>query len=68
MTILELSKLFMYGFHYNYMLHKYDKKNIRFMFTDTLSLLYEIKTEHAYKDLYEKKRIKNILILLIIQK
>ena len=26
------------------------------MFTDTDSLFYEIKTEDAYKDLYEKKR------------
>ena len=39
------------------------------MFTDTDSLCYGIKTEAAYKDLYEKKKkIKRILILLIIQK
>ena len=54
MTILELSKLLMYDFHYNYMLNKYDMKNIRLMFTDTDSLLYEIKTKDVYKDLYEK--------------
>ena len=55
MSILELSKLLMYDFHYNYILKKYDKKNVCLMFTDTDSLLYEMKTEDAYKDLYEKK-------------
>ena len=39
-----------------YILNKYERKNIRLMFTDTDSLIYEIKTEDAYKDLYEKKR------------
>ena len=38
------------------MLNKYDTKNIRLMFTDTDSLLYEIKTKDIYKDLYEKDR------------
>ena len=49
----------MKGFHYNYMLNKYDKKEYTFnIFTDTDSLFYEIKTEDAYKDLYEKKEDK----------
>ena len=29
MAILDLSKLLMYEFHYNYMLKKYDKTNIK---------------------------------------
>ena len=49
MTILELSQLFMYDFHYNHMLNKYDKKNIRLMFTDTYSLFYEIKLKMLTK-------------------
>ena len=56
MPVLELSKLLMYDFHYKYILKRYDKKNIRLMFTDTDSLFYEIKTEDVYKDLYEKDK------------
>ena len=68
MTILELSKLFMYDYNYNYMLQNMIK-NIKLMFTDTDSLLYEIKTEDVYKDLYKNKNgIKKKLILVIILK
>ena len=45
MAILDLSKLLMYDFHYNYMLKKY---NIKLMFTDTDSLCYEIETGDVY--------------------
>ena len=40
MCILELSKVLMYEFHYDYIKHKYDK-NSR-LFTDTDSLMCEI--------------------------
>ena len=53
MTILDLSKIEIYKFHYN--CYKYDNNNIRSMFTDTDSLLYEIKTEDACKALYEEE-------------
>ena len=55
MAIIDLCKLIMYDFHYNYILKKYERNNIRLMFTNTDSLFYEIKTEDAYKDLYEKQ-------------
>ena len=53
-AILDLSKLLMYDFHYNYMLNKY---NIKLMFTDTDSLCYEIKTGDVYKDLFQDKEL-----------
>ena len=43
MCILELSKVLMYEFHYNYK-NKYGN-NPRLLFTDTNSLMYEIEAE-----------------------
>ena len=57
MAILDLSKLLMYDFQYNYMLKKYDRKNIKLMFTDTDSLFYEIKTDDVYEDLLKDKEL-----------
>ena len=39
----------MYEFHYDYIKDKYDNKS-KLLFTDTDSLMYEIKTEDAYED------------------
>ena len=40
----------MYDFHYNYIVKKYGQKQ-KFLFTDTDSLAYEIKTEDFYQDI-----------------
>ena len=47
MCILELSKVVMYEFHYDYIKNKYGN-NSTLLFTDTDNLMYEIKTENVY--------------------
>ena len=49
-SVLDLSKLLMYQFHYDRMLPLY-RDNIELCFTDTDSLLYEIRTNDIYKDM-----------------
>ena len=50
MSILDLSKSFMYDFHYNSIKTKYGD-NAKLLFTDTDSLAFEIKTKIFYKDI-----------------
>ena len=51
MCILDLSKMLMYDFHYNYRKKKYNNR-ARLLFTDTDSLTYEIEAEDVYKDFW----------------
>ena len=51
-TVLELSKLHMYNFHYNHMKAKYPYANqLKLLFTDTDSLAYDVKTDDIYEDM-----------------
>ena len=51
-SILDLSKMLMYKFHYEYIQYKF---SARLLFTDTDSLVYEIKTVDVYEDFYQDK-------------
>ena len=53
-SILDLSKLFMYEYHYKYIKNKCDAT---LMFTETDSLVYEIKAEDIYDDFYKVKNL-----------
>ena len=51
-NILELSKLLMYKFHYEYIKNKFD---VKLLFTDTDILVYEIKRKDVYEVSYSDK-------------
>ena len=52
LTVLELSKWLMYDFHYNFNIKNLDAK---FLFTDTDSFTYEIKSEDIYEEFFKHK-------------
>ena len=54
--VLELRKELMCEFHYNYIKNKYDNKS-KLLFTDTDSLMYEIKTENVFEDFSSDKEL-----------
>ena len=55
-TVLELSKLLMYEFHYDFIVPRFGS-NAKLLFTDTDSLMYEIETEDVYKDVAKQGKI-----------
>ena len=50
LSILEISKLLMYEFWYDYMKPKYDN-NVKLCYMDTDSFIMNIKTDDFYKDI-----------------
>ena len=52
-AILDLSKTIMYEFHYDFMMEKYNEVDLKLLYMDTDSLVYNIKTEDFYKDIAE---------------
>ena len=54
MCILELSRVLMQKFHYDYIKNKYGNKS-KLLFTGTDSLTYEIKTEDVYENFSRNK-------------
>ena len=53
-TVLELSTLLMYDFHYNFVKNHFDAE---LLFTDTDSLAYEIKSENVYEEFFKHKHL-----------
>ena len=58
MCILDISKMLMYDFHYNYIKKKYGNR-AKLLFTDTDSLTYEIEAEDVYKGFWNDKEMFN---------
>ena len=56
MLISETGKELMYEFHYDYIINKYCNK-ATLLFTDTDSLMYEIKSEDVYEDFSNNKEM-----------
>ena len=53
LPMLEISKLLMYEFWYDYMNPKYDDK-VKLCYTDTDSFIINIKTKDFYKDIEDE--------------
>ena len=51
-TVLDLGEQKMYDFHYNFIKKKID---FEFLFIDTDSLTYEIKSENIYEEFFKLK-------------
>ena len=52
-AILDLSKIIMYEFHYDYMKRKYNEESLKLCYMDTDSLVYKIRIEDFYADIAE---------------
>ena len=50
-VILDLSKIVMYEFHYDYMVPKYGLEKLKLCYMGTDSLAYDIKTDDFYEDI-----------------
>ena len=56
MCILDLSKVLMYKFFYDYIKNKYGN-NSKLLFADTDTCMYEIKNEDVYEDFGKEKEM-----------
>ena len=54
------SKVLTYEFLFDYIKSKYDNES-KLLFTDTDSLMYEIKTEDVYKDFSSEKEMSGFI-------
>ena len=66
-AILDLSKIVMYEFHYDYMTQKYSSDRLQLCYMDTDSLVYRIQTEDFHEDISEDVRAIGSMLLGIFQ-
>ena len=52
-VVLEISKLIMYTFYYDFLKKKYEGDTCKLLFTDTDSLCCHIETDNIYSDMWE---------------
>ena len=62
--ISELSKLLMYQFHYDCVLKTFD--NLKLLFADTVSLVYEIRGCNVYEQCFKDKEL--FIMTIVIKK
>ena len=65
-VILDLSKIIMYEFHYDYMKRKYADDKLTPCYMDTDSLIYNIETEDFYKDIADDVELGLILVVMFL--
>ena len=63
-AVLDLSKILMYKFHYDYMKPKYGGR-LKLCYTDTDSFVYHIKTEDFYEDIAKDVKRDSIRVDMI---
>ena len=55
--VLELSKTLMYRWHYHYVKAMYPGEKSKLLFTDTDSIVYQIKTRDLYTDMQQSSHL-----------
>ena len=55
-TVLDISKLLMFDFHYNVVIKRYGS-NARLLFSDTDSLCYHVFTDDVYRDMLKYRNM-----------
>ena len=66
MSILDISKILMYEFWYDYIIPKYGDK-AKLCYTDTDSFIIHIKTEDFFEDISLKNGLIHLIVIKMIK-